>query len=194
MCDSCGGRIGGPRLFCLDCCIKSTELYNTVDLCCAPKCVGARVTREDIEGAHEPSHRIVKVRTTLLTRSHGYAHTAACTAFERVGETRRKIAGSISHPNEETLLDKQKTSSFVPTSMEIPAKSNKPDDVLNPPEGTKGGAEIKGETANDARQDQVEDQSLPTCGKCKGHLSFPFWYCIFCEGWVPRMTLFTYTC
>ena len=23
---------------------------------------------------------------------------------------------------------------------------------------------------------------LPTCGNCDGHLSFPFWYCIFCKG------------
>jgi hypothetical protein len=23
---------------------------------------------------------------------------------------------------------------------------------------------------------------LPNCGNCKGPLSFPFWYCIFCEG------------
>ncbi|KAH9996106.1 hypothetical protein BJV77DRAFT_193895 [Russula vinacea] len=27
-CDSCQGRIGGPRLFCLDCAIKSTEAYD----------------------------------------------------------------------------------------------------------------------------------------------------------------------
>jgi hypothetical protein len=32
---------------------------------------------------------------------------------------------------------------------------------------------------------------LPTCGKCKGSLSFPFWYyCIFCEGRFPRQLLY----
>jgi hypothetical protein len=158
-CDSCRGRIGGPRLFCLDCVVKSAETHNTLDLCCAPQCVGARIThRQDIEGAHEPTHRLVKVRTALLTRSHGRVHTAACDAFERVGETRRKIAELYSHPDEETGPGEQKTSSFEPTSTEMPAKSDKPDDVLNCPE------------------------SLPRCGKCKGRLSFPFWYCIFCEG------------
>lgn len=70
-CDSCDGQIGGPRLYCLDCYVKSTELYNTLDLCCAPQCASARVTRDDLEGAHEPSHRLVKARATVLTRSHG---------------------------------------------------------------------------------------------------------------------------
>ena len=166
-CDSCGGRIGGPRLYCLDCHIKSTELYNTLDLCCAPQCATARVTRDDLEGAHEPSHRLVKARASVLTRSHGRVHAAACDAFERVEETRRKIAELTSHPDEETEQDKQKTSSLEPSSTEMPAMTHKPDDVLNPPDGPKGGA-------------------LPACGKCKGRLSFPFWYCILCEGWSRR--------
>jgi hypothetical protein len=63
-CDSCEGRIGGPRLTCLDCAAKSTEVYDSLDLCCAPKCVSARLShRKDIEGAHEPNHRLIKVRT-----------------------------------------------------------------------------------------------------------------------------------
>jgi hypothetical protein len=178
-CDSCGGRIGGPRLSCLDCAIKSTDTYDSLDLCCAPQCVGARIThRQDIVGAHEPNHRLVKFRTTVLTRSHGRVHTAACNAFERVQETRRKIAKFTS---EETGPDGQKTSSLGSTPTEMPATSGKPDDVLSPPDGTKCGAESK--TGRDTREDQVQDESLPMCGKCKGRLSFPFWYCIFCEGW-----------
>ncbi len=195
-CDSCGGRIGGPRLFCLDCVIKGTESYDTLDLCCTPKCVAARVThRTDIEGAHEPNHRLAKVRTTVLTHNHGRVYTAACNAFERVGETCRKITELTSCPDEETGSEEQKTSSFKPTSTETPAKNDKPDDVLNTPDGTKGGAGIKSETALDTRQVQDQDQSLPTCGKCDGRLSFPFWYCIFCDGKFRGMgTFHTFPC
>ena len=85
--DSRGGRIGGPRLFCLDCNVKSSELYNTLDLCSAAQCGSASVTREDMENAHEPNQGLVKVRTSVLTRSHGRVHTAVCDAFGRVWET-----------------------------------------------------------------------------------------------------------
>ena len=188
-CDSCHCHIGGPRLFCLDCSIKSTGYYDSVDLCCAPQCIGARVTRYNIEGAHEPSHRLVKARINVVTRSHGRVHTAACKAFEHVGETCKKIAEFTSRPDEETEPDERETLSPGPASTKTPARSDKPDGVLNPLDGTKGGAEAKS-----ARWDRVKDQSLPTCGKCKGCLSFPFWYCIFCEGRFPRMTLFAYAC
>jgi hypothetical protein len=180
-CDSCKGRIGGPRLICLDCTVKSTEIFNSVEVCCAPQCVGARITdREDLESAHEPSHRLVKFRTTVVKRSHGRTYIAACDAFERVSETQRKIVKFTPYPDEETGPDEQNTS---PTSTEMHAESDKPDDLLNPPDGPNGVTEVEGESARDAREDQVGDESLPTCGKCEGRLSFPFWYCIICEGW-----------
>ena len=180
-CDSCHGRIGGPRLFCLDCDIKSSAFYNTLDLCSAPQCVGASVTREDLEYPHESNHRLVKVRSGLLTRSHGWVCTAACDAFGRVWETCRKIAESTSDSDEEARPDVQKTSSSEPTSMEMPIKDDKPEDELNPPaDGAKDGAEVEGNTS------QGQDQSLPPCGKCNDPLSFPFWYCIFCEGQSPK--------
>ena len=182
-CDSCGGCIGGPRLFCLDCAIKNKNLFNTLDLCSEPQCVGARIThREDLKDGHEPNHRLIKVRTSVLSRSHGRVHTAASNAFERVEETCRKVAELTSHPEEETGPDEQKVSNMEPSSTETPAKSDKPDDALNPPEGTKGGAEVEGDTAVEGTQDQVPDEGLPTCGNCKKRLSFPFWYCMFCEG------------
>ena len=159
-CDSCDGRIGGTRFVCLDCSIKSTEAFDTLDLCSAPKCVAARVTeREDLEGAHEPSHRLVKLRTNVTERNYGRLYTAAFDAFKRVEETRRKISEITSDPDEETGLDQQKTSSSGPASTRMPAKGDQ------------------------SRPDQVQDENLPTCGKCKGSLSFPFWYCIFCKGW-----------
>ncbi len=191
-CDSCGGRIGGARLFCLDCANKSTESYDSLDLCCAPKCVVARVThRKDLQAAHEPNHRLVKFRTNVLFRSHGRVYTAACDAFERVGEARKKIAGFTSHSDEETRSDGQKTSSPEPTSTEMPTISVKIDDVLNPLDGTNGGTEVERKIALSSGQGQVQDQDWPMCGKCERRLSFPFWYCIFCEGRFPRMTFFT---
>jgi hypothetical protein len=119
----------------------------------------------------------------VLSRGHGRVHTAACNAFERVEETCRKLAELTSHPDEETGADEQKVSNLEPSSTETPAKSDKPDDVLNPPEGAKGGAEVQGDTAVEGKQDQVQDESLPRCGNCKKRLLFPFWYCMFCEGW-----------
>ena len=190
MCDSCGGLIGGPRLFCLDCANENTESYDSLDLCCAPKCVAARVTyRRDVVGAHEPNHRLVKVRTTVLVRSHGRVHTAACSAFERVGETCRKVAELTLCPDEKTGPNRQK--SLESASTKISTKAFKLDDVPNRLGGSKGGAGLGGKAVRDARLVQVLDQGLPTCGKCKGRLSFPFWFCIFCKGKLPRITIFS---
>jgi len=74
--------------------------------------------------------------------------------------------------------------SYEPTSTEMPVKGDEPDDGLigNPPDGTKDGAEVEGKASRYARRGQVQDQSLPSSGKCKHSLSFPFWYCIFCKG------------
>jgi hypothetical protein len=184
-CDSCRGSIGGPRLFCLDCVIKDTEDYDSVDLCCAPECIGARIThRKDLESPHEPNHRLVKARTPVLTRSHGRTYTKACEAFQRVRGFCTKIAEFSSHPLEGTGFREQKTSSPEPTSTEMPAEGNKLDDVHTTPDPgcTKDGAEAEDKTATDAVQGPVPHQDLPTCGKCKSGLSFPFWYCIICEG------------
>ncbi|KAH9996110.1 hypothetical protein BJV77DRAFT_960842, partial [Russula vinacea] len=150
-----------------------TMLFSTIRRS-STYCVGARVTRKDLELEHEPSHRLVKVRTSVQSRTYGRTHTVACHAFERVEELRRKMAEFNSHPDEETGPDEQKFSSFG----QMPAKSDKLEDVPNSLDSGKGGAEVDSKTA---RRDQVQDDSLPTCGKCNGHLSFPFWYCIFCE-------------
>ena len=98
-CDSCNGCIGGARLFCLDCANKSTEVYDALDLCSGPECVAARVTnREDLEGAHEPNHKLVKVRTVVLKRQHGRVHTAARRAFEHVEKVCMQIAEASNQP------------------------------------------------------------------------------------------------
>jgi hypothetical protein len=120
-----------------------------------------------------------------MTRNQGRAYTAACNAFERVGETCRNIAELGLHTAEETGSEGPKVSNLEQNSTEtVPAKGDEADDVTDSPEGAKGGAEVE------RGQIQDQDQNLPTCGKCAGPLSFPFWYCIFCEGRFPRMTLF----
>ena len=98
-CDSCNGCIGGARLFCLDCANKSTEVYDALDLCSTPECIAARVTnREDLVGAHEPNHKLVKVRTVVLKRQHGRVHTAARKAFEHVETACMQIAEASNQP------------------------------------------------------------------------------------------------
>jgi len=42
-------------------------------------------------------------------------------------------------------------------------------------------AKAEDKASQTAQQTQLEDEDLPTCGGCDCSLSFPFWYCIFCE-------------
>jgi len=71
----------------------------------------------------------------------------------------------------------RKPSSFGPTSIETAVRSNQPDDICTGPNCTEGGSEMEDRTTPDV----AKDQGVPTCGQCKGGLSFPIWYCIFCE-------------
>jgi len=138
-CDSCDGCIGGARLFCLDC-VNNSEVLNALDLCSRPDCIAARVTdREDLKGAHEPNHKLVKARTVVLARQHGRAYTAATRAFTRVEEFCMQIA-EASRDETASVTWKGSQSSYRTRSSE-----------------------------------------LPICGNCQGPLSFPFWYCVFCQ-------------
>jgi len=124
--------LAAPWLFCLVCAIESTELYVCLDLCCAPRCVAAPVThRRDVEGAHGPNHRLVKVRTTVLIRSHGRVHTAACNAFERVGGTCGcgRVTELTLCLDEETGPDRRKP--LESASIKMSAKIFKLDDIPN---------------------------------------------------------------
>jgi hypothetical protein len=150
-----------------------------VDLCTASQCIDARITdRQDLESAHEATHRLVKTRINVLSRNYGYVHTSACKAFQNVREFCMKIAESSLYPRNETGQDEQKLSNLEPAPTEMPVMGGKLDesDVRTTEDGTKNGA------ASDSAQVQGQEKDLPTCGKCKGSLSFPFWYCIFCEG------------
>jgi hypothetical protein len=56
---------------------------------------------QDLEGAHEPNHKVVKVRTAVLERQHGRAHTAAHKAFERVEPRCKKMVEVSKWPEKE---------------------------------------------------------------------------------------------
>lgn len=186
-CDSCKGRIGGARLFCLDCVHKTDASFGDLDLCCEPQCVAARVTyRDDLEGAHEPEHRLVKARAPVLDRHYGRVYSAACGAFERLEDTCARIAEYSGHPlaqeEEGSRPDEQRDSYHEPAVGEIPAEIDKIDDTLTTQGSTGDGVEARKDPPQDPTRVQDQEGNLPTCGNCNGRLSFPCWYCIFCKG------------
>ena len=67
--------------------------------------------RQDLEGAHEPNHKLVKVRTVLLKRQHGRVHTAAKKAFERAEIVCKQIV-EASKPLD-TISNVKSASSFA---------------------------------------------------------------------------------
>ena len=199
MCDCCGGLIGEARLFCLDCEPKDTETFQSIDFCCAQKCKMARVTdREDIKVPHEPNHRLVKVRPVVLHRQHGRVHMAAVAAFKRVQALCPKIAESSQRLAEEVKEkeangpDAKIPSSPKPTPENTPSESDRgqPGDA---PRGTTVEAKDDEGTSqslkdkNSQDRTQPQDSDSPSCGNCKGRLSFPCWYCIYCEGLSGRL-------
>jgi hypothetical protein len=152
--------------------------------------MNARIDRQDLKVAHEPSHRLVKVRTVVLERQLGRVHTAALVAFERVKTHCMKIAESY-----QRFVDENKKGEVAP--KETPTESGDglpPDHAPDDPNVTTvdardGGASSKGlrdESLQDGKQPQDSD-SL-SCDKCRVRLSFPCWYCIYCEGQSRRLT------
>jgi hypothetical protein len=176
---------------------KNSEVYDTLDLCSRPECIAARVTdREDLEGVHEPNHKLVKVRTVVLDRQYGRVHTAAVKAFTRVEKICKQIAEA---PKKlETESNGKIASNAEPTSDHLDDGPPTQDGAVRAegaPEAT--GVENTSEesesvdgTASDTSEasqqsPEIPSGELPTCGNCKGSLSFPFWYCIFCQGQSP---------
>jgi hypothetical protein len=191
-CSSCDGYIGGIRLFCLDCVNKNSEDYEPLDLCSAPECIAARITdREDLEGAHEPNHRLVKVRIAVLARQHGRVHTAATKAFVRVEDFCKQIVEVIEKSDTESNAKSASNSEPTVDHLDnVPPTEDVTEDVpgVTGVEDTSEMSEDEiDETASDSSEDslpspRISSGELPTCGNCKGSLSFPFWYCIFCKG------------
>ena len=193
VCDSCLGSIsGGAQLFCLDCANKNTERFNPLNICCQPQCMFRRIThRQDLEAAHEPCHRLVKVRVTVLRRQHGRVHTAACEAFERVKGLRRKLAENLDQAQDGEVRPDAKDSDALGIGeiCQNPgdASLRLPDDARTAGERSHDSEASLLGTSHDTTlgpesSSRPKDSDLPTCGKCQGRLSFPCWYCIVCKG------------
>ena len=62
-CDACNMRIVGIRVICLDCgaCCSG----GTMDFCSDERCYSKVVDREDPLRSHQPTHKLLKVRTSL---------------------------------------------------------------------------------------------------------------------------------
>jgi hypothetical protein len=119
----------------------------------------------------------------VLTRSYGTVYSAALRAFERVQHSCARIAESTAHPQEENIApNQQETSDNGPTVTGMPANIDKVDDALTTQDDARDRAEPQDGVPQVPSQLQLQDENLPTCGNCKGRLSFPCWYCIFCEG------------
>jgi len=150
--------------------------------------------REDLVSPHEPNHKLVKARTAVLQRQHGRAYTAAKKAFGHVEKVCKRIAEAAKQP--ETGPNEKSASNSEPTGDNVgdrPPTSDGtegvPDDASVEDTSEESGDETGDETASDTSEPedsrpspQTQSGDLPTCGKCKGNLSFPFWYCIFCKG------------
>ncbi|KAI9464114.1 hypothetical protein BJY52DRAFT_887425 [Lactarius psammicola] len=191
-CDWCGNLICGSRLFCLDCNQRYMETFSPLDLCYARECMAARIThRQDLVFPHEPSHRLLKVQTVVLQHQFGGARNAALAAFERVQTLCTKIAESSRR-----FVEKDKKGEVTDPNVKNPSTPEPPPDEIpfEPDDGrpvdAPDGATIeakddeatsqgsKDENSQDGTQPQ--DSDSPSCGKCKGYLSFPCWYCIYC--------------
>ena len=150
--------------------------------------MNARITdRQDLKLPHEPNHRLVKVRTVVLERQFGRVNTAALAAFERAKTFRAKIAGSNYQLGEEDK--KEVASQYMKNPEETPSKpgEGQPDDAPDAPDDTT--VEAKHGKVSQGLRDEIpqggtqpRECDSPSCGKCKGRLSFPCWYCIYCEG------------
>jgi hypothetical protein len=159
--------MGGARLLCLDCLNKEEDSFDTLDLCCAPEsqCIEARVTyRQNLDGPHEPYHRLVKLRSDVLTHHFGRTYNLACTAFERVEAFCVRIAGACHQPQDEkeTEKDAQAASVPEPTPAEVSSESVKQDDVLAMADDTKDRPEAESTTTTELLAPSDKPDDVPT--------------------------------
>jgi len=163
----------------------------------------------DLASPHEPFHKLIKMRTAVLIHHFGRTYRLACAAFGRAEEFLAKIASHKPQDEKETGWDLQYALTQDPP-IEQPSGSDQPNDVLVEADGSHVVDDIKdsriepeptvigepnksetakGDTSEEAKADdkisqaplECQYEDLPTCGGCSGALSFPLWYCIFCD-------------
>ncbi|KAI9459299.1 hypothetical protein F5148DRAFT_305133 [Russula earlei] len=168
-CDNCGGFIGGTRLFCVDCITKS-DTFNTVDLCydSDSRCIEGRVDyRDDLKEPHEPSHWLVKLRTSVACQHLGSLYKSACAAIERVEELLPKIVAAAQQSAEqETGEEGLNASSQDGTATEQPPERGEPEpskseDVPTAANGITNGVDAE-PTVAEAPSDSEKRDAAPT--------------------------------
>ncbi|KAI0265448.1 hypothetical protein BC834DRAFT_186547 [Gloeopeniophorella convolvens] len=152
-CDNCGGVIGGSRIACLDC---VSAPWNTVDLCDSEQCINSQAYRDDLEKPHEPTHRILKLRTHLLQRQHIETHTAATEAYDKI----------------ESLCNRLASPDVADEELDLPYKPMYLLDL---------NAQLRLLGPEEVRAASVPYDGQPRCANCWAGLSLPCWYCISCQ-------------
>jgi hypothetical protein len=127
----------------------------------------ARVTyRQNIDGPHEPYHRLVKFRTVVLTHHFGCTYKLACAAFERVEEFCTRIAEASLQPREEKETEKDAQATSAPELPAANASSEgvKQDDVPAVADDTKDRPEAEPTTTTTTEMSANSDKSndVPT--------------------------------
>ena len=112
--------------------------------------------------------------------------------FAEIPTNVEKVDDALTTPREDERIgpEKQETPSYEPTVAEMSASVGKIDDVLTAQDGhcygSGGGDESKDSASQHTTEVPIQNEKLPTCGNCKGRLTFPCWYCIFCVGGFPN--------
>lgn len=83
------------------------DTFNTVDFCDSPGCSDARVTREDLQKPHLPTHDLMKVRRTIHTPEFGQLNRNAINALERSRELFQGKKESDAPANESAVSTKR---------------------------------------------------------------------------------------
>jgi len=94
------------------------------------------------------------------------------TATEKLSKSDRSDGTSADVNNLEDRVEE------MPNVTEVPEKN---DNVRSVMDDANDQNESEHKVSQTAAQAQSRDEDLPTCGECNGSLSFPFWYCIYCE-------------